>query len=140
MKGRIHISRPSYGSGKEAICIEVIDESSGVQFIELEMALADFTKAVTGQAHVDVEFELRGVDLVGMVRENKTEEVYMPDGDYDKREQRAARALKKQEVDGWKGRIDDCLNMHKRIGSHPKKKGSIYSVTFTRHVDANPGS
>ena len=137
MKGNIQITRPSYGTGKEAICIKMTDESSGIQFLELEIALSDFTKAVTGQGGVEVDFELRHVEKVGMVQQNKTEEVYVPEGDYEMREARAKRALKQYEIDGWKGRVNDCLNMHRRIGPHATKKGSMYSVTFTRHVDAN---
>jgi len=71
LKGKITIGRPSYSNGKEVITIELIDENSHTHFVEMEISYENFTKALMGQAHVDCEFKTRGLDVVGLIKEQK---------------------------------------------------------------------
>lgn len=71
MKGKITISRPTFSDEKEAICISLTDSSSGVEFVELEMTLSDFTKAITGQGFIPIDFDVRGLEFVGLTKETE---------------------------------------------------------------------
>lgn len=68
LEGKINIIRPM-NSDNDGIRIELIDENSHIHFLELKMTLADFTKAVTGQGYIPMEFTVRGLENVGLVKE-----------------------------------------------------------------------
>lgn len=130
LRGAITISRPR-GRSAETIDICVIDELSGVEFVSVRISPANFAEALVGLARVECEFDLRP-DLVGTVYEHKEELVPLPHDHYygtsrDKREQVAAEAFAPFEVDGWRGRVDDLFNPHRR-GLNGAK------VTFVRYV------
>ena len=59
--------------------------------------------------------------------------VFLPDGTYETREDRAQVAVHVYEIDGWVGHVDDALNMYKMKGS--RNEGAIYEVLYTRFVD-----
>lgn len=130
LKGSIRIARPSYGDGHEAIEISVVDELSGVEFLEAHLDLAEFTKCLTG-ASAECVFELRSANLVGMKAEHKRESVPLPG--FSCTIEQAQKACAKFEVDGWKADYEDAMNHH-RIS----RKGEKYyaSVVFRRHVKA----
>lgn len=72
MKAGLRVSRPSYGNGKEVISLSIGCESSGCQIIELEVGLADFAKALTGQqSEADISFIVSkdGFSNIGKKRE-----------------------------------------------------------------------
>lgn len=71
MKGKITISRPNYSDCREVINITVQCVSSGIQFLDLEMTLKDFAKAITGQGYIPVEMEVRGLEFVGLTSERE---------------------------------------------------------------------
>jgi hypothetical protein len=71
IKGTLTISRPTYGSGEEYVEIEIVDESSRVQFLRIKIDYADFTRALTGQSFIPVIFEGRHLDKVGLKKETK---------------------------------------------------------------------
>jgi len=131
MKGQITIGRPSYSDidHPEVITIRFRDEASGTEFLEVDVPIASFARALTGLGHQDCEFELRPKN-VGKRHEHKEEIVpvtqsYIP---HDKRKQIGASILKPFEVDGWKGQVDDLFNHHRHT---PKGQ----RVVFHRYVD-----
>lgn len=128
LKGRLTISRPR-GGNSDYIEISITDQSSGTEFVSARVGLTDFAEALVGLALVDCEFDLRP-DRVGMKYEHKEEFVPCPIS-YARtaadREKIAAKAFKPFEVDGWKGRIDDLFNPHRR-----NQEGA--RVVFTRYV------
>ena len=136
MQGKITISRP-VGHNIEVITIDIEDESSGVSFLSVQVGYANFTKALTGQAYIPCEFEIRGLEVIGKRRETKTEHVFVPDGSHETRDKRAYNAVKQYEKDGWKGRREDALNFNKR--KEADAGGAWYEVTFTRHVENESG-
>lgn len=71
LKGAITIGRPSYGDGRELMVIQFRDELSRVRFLDIEMSLPDFMKALTGQAEMPIEMQVRGLEDVGKVKETK---------------------------------------------------------------------
>jgi len=140
MKGQITISRPMYSDDHpEVIAIRLHDGSSGCEFIEIEVPIAEFAKALTGLGHQDCEFELRA-ENVGKIHEHKEEiiptggESYVP---YGKREQATMKLLKPFEVDGWKGEANDLFNHHRSVwtigGDGAQQRAQ--RVTFHRYVN-----
>ncbi|WP_318826004.1 hypothetical protein [Providencia sp. PROV252] len=65
MKGKLTISRPTYGDGRELISVVVRDGASRINFLEIEINYSDFTKAITGLSEVDCELTIRGLEQVG---------------------------------------------------------------------------
>ena len=65
---KLTINRPS-GSGEPYISIAVHDELSGVQFLDMQVGLANFAEAITGLGYVEAKGEVRGLQNVGKVRE-----------------------------------------------------------------------
>ena len=64
-KGRLTISRPSYGDDRKKISIKVKDVDAGVRFLDIEIDYADFAACLTGLAEQDCEFTARGLQNVG---------------------------------------------------------------------------
>jgi hypothetical protein len=130
MKGKITISRWHSNQDGDGMSIEVWDEVSGVSFLEVEMTPHDFALALTGLARQECTFELRGVQNIGKVREQKTVIIEVTGG---VRENEKAALLAPFEVDGWKGYAGDLGNSHHRVGNG-------YRVSFSRFVDLTPSS
>lgn len=51
------ISRPQCSNGEQYISIEIGDRDSRLHVVDIKVSLADFTKAITGLAHVDAEVD-----------------------------------------------------------------------------------
>jgi hypothetical protein len=79
LKGKITISRPTYGGGKKAILIEVTDSLSRQRFVSVEMGYSDFAEAITGMGEVPVSFELRNPERVGLKKVSEDREVFAPE-------------------------------------------------------------
>lgn len=71
MNGKISISCPSYGDGRQAISISIEDTASRIEFLEIEIPLAGFAEAITGLSSVPMTFETRGLEYVGLKRETQ---------------------------------------------------------------------
>ena len=132
--GQLTISRPR-GDGYEAVRIAVRDETSFIEFIEIEIGLKEFAESLF-TACQDCTFELRSVEKVGWKHEHKDEVVFVPEGPYKQQKEIAAQALKPFEVEGWRGSVSDATNHHRWVRKDPPKgkKGGWYNVTFRRHV------
>lgn len=101
-KGKITISRPNYSDGKEVIQISISDDDAVVKFLTVEIGLEDFTKALTGQSRMPVEFEINALDCVGKKRETKCIEFKISDKSmYKGRSELAIKEAKKHTPDGW---------------------------------------
>lgn len=128
----LRISRYSSSEG-HIIAIEITDSASHVAFAEIEMTCEDFAKAVTGMDGMTGDLTTRRLDLVGKRREHKRELV-----PFDGRcatgpmtdEERAA--LAPFQVDGWKARLDDLRNGHRRTRHGD---GWAHRVSFVRYVE-----
>ena len=127
MKGKITISRTTGRKTENTIRIRIEDDSSSITFLETEMSLEDFALALTGQGYIDCNFELQGIQNVGMILETKTELVSLANPFIATGEERLA-ALIPFEVDGWTARYQDIKNHHRY------QKDAV-SVTFSRFVD-----
>lgn len=130
LKGSLSIGRVRSNVDDGYVSLTLHDESSGTEFVTVRISPESFAEALLGLSFVECQFDLRA-ERVGKIYEHK-EEIVSFDGGYAApglpRENAAAPVLAPFEVDGWKGRVDDLFNSHRRT-----KDG--YRVTFTRYID-----
>lgn len=135
-KGRINIARWSSNTEPyHGIRIEVVDGESRVHFLQVNMSVEEFALAITGCGERECEFELRGVDTVGKVREHKEEMVeFDRDVIYSRDRDAALLALKSYEVDGWIGDANDAFNHHRQGAISVTRHAVSARIRFTRYV------
>ncbi len=100
-KAQITISRPQYGDGRELIHLNITDVDARIEFVELEISYADFTRALTGQAYVVCDMHVRGLENVGKQRERDTITVEMPECSYYDRKATAVAEVHHHIKEGW---------------------------------------
>jgi hypothetical protein len=74
LEGRISIL-----IGREGTRIEIKDEKSAVTFVEVNITPDQLSAALSRQALVECELEVRGLDCIGKKHENKTFSFEIPD-------------------------------------------------------------
>jgi hypothetical protein len=79
--------------------IAIEDDASKIQFLEVQVKLADFARALTGQGFIPMEFQQRGLPYVGMRKEVKPLVFGVPDF-YDSKGY-AEKACHNYVEDGW---------------------------------------
>lgn len=133
LKARVSISRSSHGG----IVIEVRDEDSRIQFLQLEMSAEAFGEAVTGLSERDAEAEVYGLELLGTRAEHKHERISVGSGvTWEGCEAAAAEALSSLEVDGWRARRSDVSNQH----NWRRERGRwVLTIGLFRYVDKVSG-
>lgn len=151
LKGRLTISKPHYSSGEDSVEITLVDELSGIEAFMIKATLEDFAKALFSSGHKPCEYEYVPNAPLGMLREYKTELVFVPSRysassffNDKKREDSGERFVASFEVDGWKASLSDLSNNHHwtREPLPPGKKpgsDSMVRVGFIRYV-APPAS
>jgi len=121
MKAKITISRPSFGDGKEAICIRVTDSNSRVRILEVEVGYAEFAQIITGLGEVECDISSL-VSEADHAKLGKTKEVLSVycERDWDKYVQKEL-VLKdfadKYLPDGWEI-WDDGLSSQQHYNQH----------------------
>ncbi len=78
IKGKLTISRPNYGDGKEKIAIKLKDVDAVLSPIEIEIGYEEFALAITGMSSVECEFEATFLDRIGKQRESMILAFEMP--------------------------------------------------------------
>ena len=139
MKGRISISRWSANFEPfEGVRIEITDEASVVHFLEVNMDVTEFARALMGLGEQNCEFKLRGIDVVGKRREHKQLLIDVPAGVVMRRDVKGAEeVLAAHEVDGWIAPEPEALfNWHRVV--HRDLANDVYKVqaNFIRYVEA----
>lgn len=115
---RLSVSRVSGGGGEDGgyINLTITDESSGIQFVDIEMSFRVFGSIVSGGTFTKVDAELRGLENVGkqFVHEKRTAECPL---DTHKREELEAWLLANCQEEGW------------IINSYLNSQGSVQRVS-----------
>lgn len=134
---KLTISRPHSNQEGDNITIAVTDAKSGVEFLELQMGLADFATAITGHARMNCVGEFRG-EHVGKKREVKSVKVPVTFGPWRLTEAEelvlATKLFEPYAVDGWEGNVHDLFNQHNRKREGDKEYAK---VSFTRFVEGD---
>jgi hypothetical protein len=112
----LHIGRPQGRGGPEVMTIEVTDTASNVRFLQLEVPLADFTKAITGQLLSKISGEVMGLAEVGKTRVTEPRQIVCPLTTY-KREKLEEWLGANAQEEGWI--IDAYLGSQNSTASHP---------------------
>ncbi|CAK7037105.1 hypothetical protein [Providencia rettgeri] len=84
MKGKLTISRPSYGDNREKINIVVRDQASRLKFLSIEIDYADFTKCITGLSEVSCDLIVNELENVGKKKITENRSVICPIRSYEK--------------------------------------------------------
>jgi len=100
IKGQITISRP-YGGSDSYINITIEDDTSNIEFVDLEIGLKEFAEALTGMSNQKCDIELRGLENLGKKHEHDVIEFPMPEVEWGKRDSVAFEEAKKHVPDGW---------------------------------------
>jgi len=136
--GKIKISRPNYGCGKEVICITVKDAEARVEFLEIEISYEDFTKALTGQANIPIQFEVRGLEFVGKKMESKKLEFVLEastEGYARHYENKAIKQAPNHVDPGWTP--SEYYRSKDSFYYSEEEKGMIARTTQYRYVEKN---
>lgn len=138
LKGRMRMVRTTSNVEEDYISIEVEDELSSIRFLKIKMPLGSMADLMTSR-EAECEFETLAWHNVGKKREVKREKVFVPDVGYDlmERLKAADEAVKKFNVDGWRGNARDAVNQHNQCGRGEEDGvgGWFYRVSFTRFVE-----
>lgn len=148
----IRISRTMNNRGaKDEVHLEINDEDSRARILDAHMSLLQYADLITGHGSKIHGEILDDTDIVGMHKEVKTMNVFVPQELLKRKperrtstttEERAAlrewhrEALAEFETEGWEGRGYDLENHHNR--THIMQgEGEVYKVAFFRHVDGD---
>ena len=99
--GKITISKPVRGDGRERVQISVKDELSRNRFVTVSMSLENFAHALMGLAEVDCNHELNNPEIVGKKKEVEKLEFEMPRGTLINRKNIAAAIANTEMPEGW---------------------------------------
>lgn len=128
MKGKITISRYLNSDNESPIHINVQENDSLIEFVDISMTLEDFARALTGSGYIDCGLTFRGLDKIGKVREHKVEPIYTGE-QYNFTKEQAKALIEPFEIDGWIGDEKDLQNFHNQT-----KDGKHRNVVFVRWV------
>ncbi|UNY40209.1 hypothetical protein KLEP174_gp50 [Pseudomonas phage vB_PcuM_ KLEP17-4] len=100
LAGKITISRPTFGDGRELITIKITDKLSRKGFIEVHVSPHDFSMAVTGLSGVECAMFVDGLDIVGMKKVTEQRSCVCPLKNYARAELEAW-LIENAKEDGW---------------------------------------
>lgn len=126
IQGEMHIGRTSHGM----IHIEIKDETSGVKFLNMEIALEQFAMLITGAVQSHLPMAVKGLGIVGKQKIREVRQIVCPLDSYHKPKLEAWLIENAQE-DGW------ILNHQLGSQSSVKSVGneSILSYSVHKYVD-----
>ncbi len=128
-KAHITISRTSSNMDDDHMSIQIIDRASGVIIFRGTMELEDFVRALTGQAHVDINTQC--MPTVAMAKKySKRKEmktVFLKFKSYGGDKKELYQLIENYLIDGWT-LWDDCLRSQQNTSRGHK-------VILCRYVD-----
>lgn len=137
LPARLSIVRRGSYDENMTVEIEIQDDRSRTLAARFELPLAQFTYALFGLAAVPGTLLFNASGTVGLAHQVDEREVFVPDGPHRQRELRAKAAVRGAEAAGWRGRVSDATNSHRRDRAETRNgiKGDVYRVSFERWVD-----
>ena len=129
MKGYINISQ--YQPDDGLVHIDVIDDISGVHFLELSIDKADFVGAIGGHGHIPIDFNLSNANNVGKVRQRENFKFCMGEIEYSNQTEKATLLAEELCPEGWHVSTNFCSK-----GSFSYDDGNMYANTYIyRYID-----
>jgi hypothetical protein len=124
--------------------LRVTDERSGTLFFEAKMTMEQYAIMVGGNTEVgEIPLELRGLELVGLRRENKTVKVEFPLDGGPGWGQPMLDAVREHveatySADGWKASEYELSNFNgHRLKKNRDAGVQTYSIGIARYVEAD---
>ncbi len=81
--------------------ITITDKDAVIDFVEVRMSLEDFSNAILGLAHVPCGIQTRGLDHVGMIREQDEIIIELPENSNYHDKELAHNIVNQKLADGW---------------------------------------
>lgn len=137
-KAELSINHVKTQCDGDYISIHIVDETSLAAYVNVQVPLEVFAKALVGLAGQRVSCMWKNMDLLGMKREWKEEVIIVPLSYEDRTDDECRELLKPYEIDGWKGKTRDLGNHHNWIGETFEENGvrmARVKVNFTRYVE-----
>lgn len=141
LKVRVSIGGYSGSDGPGAY-IQIEDDASSIQIIDVRMTHEQFGQILSGRSMVRVataDVNVRD-ERIGKTREHKEVEIPIPDSIrslcYGKKNdpKKVKNFFKPYEVDGWEANYDDAANGH-RVVSHGRNENlTVMRIGFIRYV------
>ncbi len=135
LKGKITISKVTSNIEPDFISITIVEAKSRCKAIEAKLSFENFTKALTGQGHIDCDLVFNDSGVIGKTREIKHEIIPRPesykdlvDDNINKGNYQCVLALQALQIDGWEVRRSDIDNFYNWVGSDKVK------VLFIRYI------
>lgn len=100
LEGKITISRPQYGDGRELITLRVTDELSRGRFLEIQLSPGDFAMAVTGRSEMPCRLLVESLETVGLKKITENRACVCPLRCYD-RQALEAWLIQNAKEEGW---------------------------------------
>lgn len=137
LEGKVTIACGRRGADDlPTVRIEITDDLSFVQFLDLKMTAEEFVSAIGGLGHVPCEFTLRGLDKVGKVHEHDTLELELgPAGDYSFDRKKRAQMLANQWCEKNEGGWYPDLQFNSQTSFFAKNGRQFARTTIRRYVD-----
>ncbi len=120
LKGKISISRRTSMALEDCVVIEIEDDNSGMEAIEITLSLKNYGKVITNMSYIPCNFKFNNTGIIGKTREQKTVKVLIMEGYASATNpQIAAHMVNDDTVNelflaGWKPRYDNFRNPKKR--------------------------
>jgi hypothetical protein len=143
LQGSLRFGAVTGGDGGY-VSIELIDETSGISFLDIELSYEQFGRLVGSNGGVDCSYTVRGVENIGKKHEHKRGSVKMPASvyqkltagvGYDSREKALGQWIKENaKEEGW--HIDTYLGAQGSIvGSGYGDEPVTLNFRYYRYVD-----
>ena len=135
MKGNIGITISRIHSSHvedDFISIEMEDKISHVRFLKLKMALADFSKAITGLSSQEATAEFSHLEHIGKQKIREERETLCPIVSHDKIYLEKWLEKNRQE-EGWI--LNPYLGLRGAIAYPLRKEGTILRYSVYKYID-----
>lgn len=131
LKGSISISMPS-GHNCDYIEIEIEDKNSSASFVKIHVKYEDFTMALMKMHNTPMEFQVRALDVVGKIREQKDLVFCVEEADYLKDKEYAEAHCQNHADEGWTA--STYFRSQNSIRKHDDGKRYAHGMQF-RYVE-----
>lgn len=125
MKCKVTISRDNH----DTVRISIVDDASGIEFVEAHMDCATFGMCITGMSYQEAKLEVRGLEWVGKKRVTENRSIVCPLETY-KTDELSAWLKENAKEDGWL--VSTYLGTRGSV--QRTEAGTLLRYTVTKYV------
>ena len=135
LKGTLSINRVCSNKEETYVSLNLNDENSHCNVVEIKISMKEFAQAVTGLNKQPCSFEYNNSGVIGRKKEYKKELVALPNFPYNVTDDVVKAALTQYETDGWQASVYDAKNHKNIIKYDSENKINIYDIGFVRYIE-----